>query len=137
MISHDTGELETTPTGSENTRTVGYFSHGKREIPETSGASEASDRSAKAKSHTADMYVSGKSDSVVVPQKQANKAGSRSAAESVEGRTLTKEKTGQLLPDGTQSPNTNASAFRPGSRGLSGIRAAARHQREVRTSAPR
>ena len=137
MVSHDMGELEITPTGSENTRTVGYFSRGKREIPETSGASEASDRSAKAKSHTADMYVSGKSDSVVVPWKQANKAGSRSAAESVEGRTLTKEKTGQLLPDGTQSPNTNASAFRPGSRGLSGIRAAARHQREVRTSAPR
>jgi len=131
-MSDEKGEPEITPTGSQNIRTDGYFSHGNREVPETSDAPMASDRSGKADCHNPDVHVSGKSDSVVVPEKQANKAGHATAAESVEGRTLTKENARQLLPDGTQSPNTNASAFRPGSRGLSGVRAAARQDRKQR-----
>jgi len=37
------------------------------------------------------MHVAGKSDSLVVPEKQANTAGPQTAAESVEERRLTKE----------------------------------------------
>lgn len=132
MMSGEKGEHEITPTGSQNIGTVGYFSHGSREIPETSAAPMATDRSEQARCRTSDVHVSGKSDSVVVPQKRANKAGHPTAAESVEGRTLTKENARQLLPDGTQSPNTNAQAFRPGSRGLSGVRAAARTDKKVK-----
>lgn len=131
-MSDAKGEPEVTPTGSQNICTDGYFSHGNREVPETSDASMASDRSGKADCHTPDVHVSGKSDSVVVPKKRANKAGHPTAAESVEGRTLAKENARPLLPDGTQSPNTNARAFRPGSRGLPGVRAAARRDRKQR-----
>lgn len=129
-MSHDKGELDITPTGSQNTGTVGYFSHGSREIPGTSVASMATDRSAKARCHTADVHVSGKSDSVIVPEKQANKTGHPTVAESVEGRTLTKENAGQLLPDRTQSLTTSAEALRPGSRGLPGLRARAQKDKK-------
>ena len=51
----------------------------------------------KVRCHNADMDVSGKSDSLVVPEKRANKAGQPTAAESVEERRLTKEYVKQLL----------------------------------------
>jgi hypothetical protein len=51
------------------------------------------------------MHVSGKSDSLVVPEKQANKAGQPTAAESVEERRLTKENVNQSLLVRTQSPS--------------------------------
>lgn len=129
-MSNDHGELDITPTGSKNIGTVGYFSHGNREIPETSAASMAADRSEKARCHTADVHVSGESDSFIVPAKQANKAGPPTAAESVEGRRLTKEKARQLLPNRTQSRTTDGSPSRPGSRGLSGLRARAQTEKK-------
>jgi hypothetical protein len=49
------------------------------------------------------MYVSGESDSLIVPKKPANKGSVPLSAESVEGRGLTKEHVEQLLLDRTQS----------------------------------
>ena len=70
-MSNVNGESDTSPTESETTRTVGSFPHGSREIPETSTSSDV-DRSEKARRRNADMHVSGKSDSFVVPTKRAN-----------------------------------------------------------------
>ena len=111
------GKSDVTPTESETTRMVGNFPHGSREAPETFVA-HATDRSEKARGHTADVYVSGESDSSIVPQKQANKDSGSLSAESVEGRELTKENVEQLLLD---RPQRRAS----GSRGLLGVRESA------------
>ena len=78
------------------------FSHGNWEIPATSLSLEK-DRSGKGRCHHPDMHVTGKSDSLVVPEKQANKAGPQTAAESVEERRLTKENASQPLLVRTQS----------------------------------
>ena len=101
MTSDDKGESDGTPTESEATRTVGNIPRGSWEIPETSASSDA-DRSEKARCHNSDMHVSGKSDSPIVPEKQANKAGQPTAAESVEERGLTKENANQSLLVRTQ-----------------------------------
>jgi hypothetical protein len=90
------GESDVTLTESETTRTVGRFSRGSWEIPGTSISFEM-DRSAKVRCRNSDMSVSGKSDSLVVPEKRANNAGQKTAAESVEERGLTKENDKQLL----------------------------------------
>ena len=64
------------------------------------------------------MYVSGESDSFIVPKKQANKGSGSLSAESVEGRGLTKENVKQLLLDRTPCRVSR-------SRGLLGVREAA------------
>ena len=96
------GEFDVSPTESETIRTVECFPRGSWEIPEPSASSEAV-RSEKARCRNADMYVSRKSDSLVVPEKRANNAGQPTAAESVEERGLTKENVKQLLMVRTQS----------------------------------
>jgi hypothetical protein len=118
-MSNVNGESDVTPTESEATRTVGSSSRGSWEIPETSTSSEV-DRSEKVRCRNADMHVSGKSDSLVVPEKQANKAGLPTAAESVEERRLTKENVNQLLLVRTQSRVAR-------SRGLIGVRSELLH----------
>ena len=100
-MSNVNGESDVSPTESETTRTVGNDPRGSWEIPETSLSLEM-DRSEKVRCHNADMHVSGKSDSLVVPEKRANKAGPQTAAESVEERRLTKENGKQLLLVRTQ-----------------------------------
>ena len=114
-MSNDHGESDVSPTESKATRTVGNRPHGSWEIPATSLSSEA-DRSEKARCHNADMHAAGKSDSLVVPGKQANNAGPPTAAESVEERRLTKENAPQSLLDRT--PRRLARL-----RGLRGVRA--------------
>jgi hypothetical protein len=89
-MSHVNGKSDVTSTESQTTGTDGNFPHGSREIPEASTSPDV-DRLEKARCHNANMYASGKSDSLVVPEKQANKAGQPTAAESVEERRLTKE----------------------------------------------
>lgn len=126
------GERVVSPTESETTSTVGNLSHGSRETPATSTAPMAGDRSAEAQRRTADMYVTGESDSPIVPEKLTNKTGPLSVAESVEERGLTKENTRQSLLDRTQRRTTNGKPFRPRSRGLSGVREAARKDRKQR-----
>jgi len=73
-MSNVNGESDVSPTESETTCTDGNFLHGNWEIPETSLSMEM-DRSGKARCHNTGMHVSGKSDSLVVPEKRANKAG--------------------------------------------------------------
>ena len=111
-MSNVHGEFPITPTESQTTCTVGNFPRGSRETPETSVSQEA-DRSEKARCRKSDVYVSGESDSSIVPGKQTNKGSLLPPAESVEGRELTEENTQELLPDRTQRRA-------PGSRGLPG-----------------
>lgn len=129
-MTSDQGERAVSPTESKTTRMVGNLTHGSRETPATSVASMATDRSAQAQGRTADVHVAGESDSSIVPEKPANKTGTPTVAESVEGRALAKENTGQSLLDRTQRRNTDGQPFRPRSRGLSGVRAAARKDRK-------
>ena len=121
-MSNNNGESAVTPTESETTGTVGHVPHGSRETPATSASPMVADRSEKARGHNADMYVSGESDRSIVPQKPANTDSGPLSAESVEGRGLTKEHVEQWLLDRTQRR-----VFR--SRGLLGVRAAARPRR--------
>ena len=99
-MSNDNCESDVSPTESQTTRTVGNIPRGSWEIPEVSTSSDV-ERSAKVRCHNADMHVSGKSDSPIVPEKPANKTGPMSVAESVEERGLPKENVGQspLAPD--------------------------------------
>ena len=123
-MSNDKGESDNTSTESRTTCTVGNNPRGSWEIPETSLSLEM-DRSEKARCHNADMHVSGKSDSLVVPEKQANKAGLPTVAESVEERRLTKENASQSLLVRTQSRVAR-------SRGLLGVRETAREDKKAR-----
>src|ERR1700710_1903325 len=121
-MSNEYGESDVSPTESKITRTDGNNPRGSWEIPETSLSLEM-DRSAKARCHNADMHVTGKSDSLVVPEKRANNAGLLTAAESVEERRLTKENASQSLLVGTQSRVAR-------SRGLLGVRETAREDKK-------
>jgi RNA-directed DNA polymerase len=133
-MSNANGKSDVTPTESETTGTVGNFPHGSREIPATSDSSMESDRSEQARRRTADMHVVGKSDSSIVPKKQANKGSVLLPAESVEGRGLTEENTEQLLLARTQSRNSqpDTSDYVPRSRGLFGVREAARKDKKLK-----
>ena len=102
-------------------RTYENFPRGNWEIPATSLSLEM-DRSGKARCHHPDMHVAGKSDSLVVPAKQANKAGPQTAAESVEERRLTEESGKQLILVRTQSRDLQ-------SHGLFGVRATTQRDR--------
>jgi group II intron reverse transcriptase/maturase len=90
------------------------------------------DRSEKARRHKSDRHVAGESDSSIVPEKSANNGSVPLPAESAEGRELTKENIGQSLLDRTQSRNSDATAFVPRSRGLLGVREAARRDQKLR-----
>ncbi len=123
-MSNDNGESDISPTESETTRTVRNFPHGSREIPEASTSADV-DRSEKVRGRNADMHVSGKSDSLVVPEKQANEVGPPTTAESVEERRLTKENASQSLLVRTQSRVAR-------SRGLLGVREVCSSSSKVR-----
>ena len=131
-MSNARGEFGVAPTESETTGTVGNFSRGSREAPLTSVSVVGTDRSEKARGRKPDMDVIGESYSSIVPEKPANKGGVPKPAESVEGRGLTKENTEQLLLDRTQSRRTNGKPFVARSRGLLGVRQAARRERRMR-----
>ncbi len=132
-MSNVKGKSDRTPTESKTTSTVGNFSHGSRETPVTSASSMEAERSEKARCQNSDMHVIGESHSSIVPKKPANKGRVPRPAESVEGRGLTKENTGQLLLDRTQSRNSDGKPLVARSRGLLGVRVAAQ-QRAVCTS---
>jgi RNA-directed DNA polymerase len=133
-MSNAKGKSDATLTESETTGTVGNSPHGSREVPTTSDSSMESDRSEQARCRTADMHVVGKSDSSIVPKKQANKGSVLLPAEFVEGRELTEENTDQLLLARTQSRNSqpDTSDFVPRSRGLFGVREAARKDKKLK-----
>lgn len=127
--SNVNGKFDKTTTESETTGTVGNFSHGSRETPVTSVCAKEAERSEKARCHNTGMHVIGESHSSIVPEKPANKGRVPKPAESVEGRELTKENTEQLLLDRTQSRTKDGKPFRTRSRGLLGVREAARRDR--------
>lgn len=129
-MSNDHGEFDKACTESKTTCTVGNFSHGSRETPVTSGSSMEADRSEKARGHKSDMDVTGESHSSIVPGKPANKGRVPRPAELVEGRGLTKENTEQSLLGRTQSRKSNGKPLEARSRGLLGVRQAARRDRK-------
>jgi hypothetical protein len=90
------------------------------------------ERSEKARCHNTDMNVIGESHSSIVPEKPANKGRVPKPAESVEGRGLTKENIEQLLLDRTQSREKGGKPFVARSRGLLGVRQAARRERRMK-----
>lgn len=131
-MSNVIGKSGVTPTESKTTGTVGNFSHGSRETPVTSVFRKEAERSEKARCHNSDMHVTGESHSSIVPGKPANKGGVPEPAESVEGRGLTKENTERSLLDRTQSRGTDGEPWVTRSRGLLGVREAARKDRRLR-----
>src|SRR5580658_8670479 len=100
--------------------------HENREISSTPW-SEDQGRSAKAKSHNADMHVPEKSDCAAVPVNQPNKGG-QSSAEVGEGRAQTKENIVQSHMHPTQSGKRM-------SQGLDGVRKVARERKQERFTA--
>ena len=92
-MSNVKGEFDVAYSESRATGMIGNNPRGSWEIPETSNFSEL-DRSEKARCHNADVYVSGKSDSLVVPMKRTNNAGKPTAAEFMEEPTSTAKQTG-------------------------------------------
>jgi group II intron reverse transcriptase/maturase len=88
------------------------------------------DRSEKARGHNPDTHVAGESHNSIVPEKPANKGGVALPAESVEGRELTKENTEQSLLGRTQRRNSDGKPFVARSRGLLGVREAARRDKK-------
>ncbi|MBZ5529461.1 MAG: hypothetical protein LAN71_16380 [Acidobacteriia bacterium] len=94
---------------------------------ETCRASAKADRSVKAYGRTADVYARQESDCAVVPVKQPNQEATASA-EAVEGRAQTKENVVQPNTCPTQSGERV-------SRGLGGVRRAARERKQERFTA--
>jgi RNA-directed DNA polymerase len=101
--------------------------HENRETSRTSRPNQERDRSAKADSRTADMYVLKESDCAVVPVNQPNKE-ERSSAEDGEGRAQTKENIARSNTSPTQSGERV-------SQGLSGVRQMATQRRQERFTA--
>jgi len=130
-MSHVTGKCGVDPTESKTRCMVGNSPRGSREAPATSAASMAADRSEKARCHKSDAHVTGESHSRVVPEKPANRGGVPPPAESAEGRGLTEENTEQPLLVRIQRRNADGTPFAPRSRGLPGVRQAARKDRNL------
>ena len=131
-MSYVKGESDVNPTESETTSMVGNFPNGSREIPAVSNSSMELDRSGKARCHNPDMHASGKSDKCVVPEKSANLDGLPPSSESMEERHLTNEKAEQKSLDRAQNRNTDGKPSRPRSRGLLGIREAAKKDKDLK-----
>ncbi len=106
----------------------GSSMRGNRETPVASSAAGGEERSDKAQRRTADAHVAGESDDSIVPAKRANKAGPTTAAESAEGRGSTKGNALRTTAGRTQGR-------KPASRGLWGVREAARRDKKMRFTA--
>ncbi len=104
------------------------FKRENREIPTVSNSSEL-ERSANASGGTADMYADGKSDGSVVPTNPANNSGTEPPAESAEERDPAKRNAEQAALHRTQS------RVKRRSRGLSGVREAARKDGQFKFTA--
>jgi RNA-directed DNA polymerase len=132
MSNESHGKSDVTPTESKTTGTVGNFPHGSRETPVTSVSCMEADRSEKARGHNSDMNVTGESHSSIVPKKPTNKGRVPRPAESVEERELTKENAEQSLLDRTQGRKSDGKPLVARSRGLLGVREAARKDRRLK-----
>src|SRR5271166_3814486 len=101
--------------------------HGNRETLETP-APQGAGRPEKANCRTAGMHVSRESDGPIVPEKRANNAGPKAAAESVEERGSTKGNAERTL----LAPDSEPGKRGIGLRGVREARALCRHAPKVR-----
>lgn len=90
------------------------------------------DREGKTRCHKPAMHDTGKSDKCVVPEKSANLDGLPPSSESMEERRLTNEKAEHKSLDRAQNRNTDGKPSRPRSRGLLGIREAAKKDKDLK-----
>ena len=90
MSGDDTREPLQGAAESKTLSMRGNSLRGNRETLVTPTPDGGEGRSEKACCRTTDMHVSRGSDGPIVPEKRANKAGPKAAAESVEGRGSTK-----------------------------------------------
>jgi len=116
------------PAQSETLCTCGNSSNGNREIPGTPSHDGGGGRSGKAGSHKPGMYVPGKSDGCIVPEKSLNNGGEILFAEAMEGRRPTKGNVRQTAANRTQSR-------RDVSPGLQRVREAARKDKDAQFTA--
>src|SRR5678815_129832 len=108
----------------------GYSTRENREIPGLP-TEHGAGRLGKAMSHKPDMHDSGKSDDRVVPTNDPNNGARAAPAEDREGRRSTKENT-----EPSASPRTQGRSGSAGeSRGLLGVREAARRDKRLRFTA--
>ncbi len=126
-MSDDNREPPVDAAESETLRMRENSMHGNRETLDTPAPQDAG-RSGKVLCRTPDMHVSRESDGLIVPEKRANNAGPKAAAESVEGRGPTKGNAERTL----LAPDTE-----PGKRGmgLRGVREAAKQDKKLRFTA--
>ncbi len=121
-------ESSAAPAPSKTLSTRGNSLHGNREVPQVSSLDGRDGRSGKVKSHNPGMYVCGKSDGCIVPEKPSNKGRDNLSAEVVEERRPTKGITFYKATPRTQS--------RKGvSTGLKRVRKVAHEDRNVRFTA--
>ena len=132
VMANVKGESARNPTESKTTGMAGNFLNGSRESPATSTASMAGDRSGKAQGHHPDVHVTGQSDNSIVPEKPANNEAEPASAESVEGRELTGENIEQPLLHRTPCRTRAEKPAHRRSRGLLGVREAARKDKKLR-----
>ena len=104
-------------TESKTLRMDGHSPRGNRETPEAPLPVGGRGRLGKVIDQSPSVHVSGESDGLIVPGKQANKVGPTPAAESVEGRGSAKGNVARQVANRTQSRV-------PASSGLSGVRQA-------------
>ena len=113
---------------SETLSTRGNSLSGNRETPAVPSTDGDEGRSEEAFGSASGMHAAGESDNLIVPAKRANKAGPSAAAESVEGRRLTK---GNVFAEGRapdSAPDQRVDR-------LKGVRQAARRDKHMRFTA--
>jgi len=106
-------------TESETLSMDGRPPRGNRETPEAPTPNGGAGRLGKVHDQKPNMHVSGESDGLIVPKKQANKAGPTAAAEPVEGRRPAKGNT--VKQTAVRTPSRKPVSF-----GLHGVRKAER-----------
>ncbi len=124
MNGNEQRELPFDATESETLIMCGSSMRENRETPQFPPPDAGEGRSEKAKCHTSDMHNFGESDDLIVPTKQANKAGTP-VAESVEGSGSTKGNAFQTATRRTQSRKSMSI----GLRGVRQARSAVNHPR--------
>ena len=123
-----TGETHTDAAESENLSMRQHFNRENREIPSVSKSNDE-ERSVNVTDSKTDMHADGKSHGSIVPTTTANKGAAEALAESDEGRDPAKKNAAQDAPPRIQGRTHGRS------RGLHGVREAARKDGKLRFTA--